>query len=246
MTVLADVMNTRYITDAQQVALANTLQLMKGPIDLKGCKFSPSSERVLREYCTTHSFCNSTNEVLDAYLKHNMNLVPEESVVSEPLQFKINTTDELVQFLKDLDQTKVYNLNGMDGPATTQYRALVVLIQMKFPNVVFDLGYRARTIFDYVRREWLKTPKKHQAYWEEEKSSLWRREVVDGKVYIPGVGEILEDVYIQKYRVLPYEFGTTVLWRNPEFKEVETAIFMDLQKKVKVVKRIEDYIEMYE
>lgn len=229
---LRDLMGTQFMTVAHTSQLSEVLSKASGPLDLRNCKFTPPAYEVLRQYFGKIEFHDTYNPEINKILEHN-NVAHTKVVESEPLNIDFETFEEFLGIYKNIDIHKVYNLSNMKDANTLKCRSAAVLFMLHKPAVMFDLQEKAINIFEYVRDSWLKTrSRNYDAYWEVDGMSIWKRDVKDGEVYIPGVGTISEETYVREYLVLPYEFGTVDLYGEPDFKLVwDTALSTLIPKK---------------
>lgn len=250
MTKLSDLMGTKYITNEHAAQLRKVLS-EQTEVDLAGCKFMPLAERCLREFYKTVKFCNSQNRELNTVLQHNMEAVLEQKPTTVPIEAVITGPGDIRNIIASLDESVIYDLSNMskqseDITLPGKVRSVAILAIMKKPNIMIDLDTYARTIFTAVRTDWLKTWEPHDAYWELEGASLVKREVKEGLVYKPGVGQLAEKVYVKNFMVLPYEFGTEDVFGSPEFKIVRDTALNILRKPPEKKKTMKDFIEVLE
>lgn len=250
MTKLADIAGTKYFIDRNEVKLQVFAKACEAcgdiDIDLAGCKFGKTvADTILLELCKKYNFHNSENPELDAILKNNTRVVRGEvsscDYITIPCEFA--NMDEIMQYLNQIDSSIVYRLDDRNTSNRKLTAAIAICIILRYPDVVLDLTSRASEVFDIVRKNWLLYRSSHKSYQHVVGSSIIQRSVEsDGKVYIPGVGRITEDRFVEDYCVLPAEFGQIELYRDAEYAEVMRNVFEEFRKERFREKRMSDFI----
>lgn len=242
---LSDLVGTKYITNDHTGVLCKILE-MHTEIDLAGCKLSPESERIIRQYYGKITFCNSKDMVLDNILKHNREAVADtKHLTAVPLPIDIITEEEVIKYFKTIDKSKIYSLENC-RINKVKCLSLAILLTIRHPDVVFDLREFASDLFKQVRLDWTNSNKKHRLYNEVIGTAIVEREVIDDKVQIPGVGYITEELFVSSYNALPADFGKVNLYGHPEFKAVWDTAIKNLMGTLEDTKTMRDYIEIFD
>lgn len=236
---LKELMNTAYIIDDMCNKLTGVLDTVD-ELDLAGCKFGVAAEQTLRRYYGKVEFSNSKNAYLDEILKHNNKAVKVEDD-SILLDANLSDVNSILEYLKTFDRTKKYNLNfGYSIPK--KVLALVIIIVLRFPEVEIDVGSSMQAILKIVRSQWLPYAKSHDEYWQCIGMGLIRVSCKDGIVTDAYGKQIREEEFVKGYVSVPYEFGTKLLWNDPEYEGVQAKALSIISQQVEVKKKMIDYI----
>ena len=220
MKKLKDLMGTRYIGSWHESELQRVLRGVT-EVDLCDCKFGPNCANRLAEFYGKVKFINSTDKDLDDILQRNAHAkaVSSAELKTEPLRICFANVDAFIRYIDNLQEDTIYTLDVSKG-VTRVGVYVCTLITIKRPEITLNVGSALRDIYEEVRKVWLPHAQPHSKYTEVAKSALVEREVNNGNVYMPGMGYLAVDKYVSKYNVLPAEFGTVPLTKNPEFKDV--------------------------
>lgn len=238
---LCELANTKYFHDGVVGELRdalNTAVKNEYIVDLAGCRFnSVNAVRELAGFYSKLQFVESEIPELDTILKHNCQVANggAKLIGARLLDCTYFTPNALHDYLKTFDKMQVYKLPDMlhyPGNKALVYN-IVILVSIIFPETVIDVGPNLTEIFKIVRSKWVNRRGPHRYYWEVCGSSLIKREVIDGRVYIPMEGYFTEEDFIYNRVVLPVEFGTKKIGRDPEFSDV-------LQNAVNVLTTVPD------
>lgn len=243
MEKLKDILGTKYLTIDYVGKFQQVLE-SRSELDLADCKLNPACEVIMRKFYGKVKFINSSNEVLNDILVHNQKAVEDRTCLNAiSLPIAVNSQDEILQFFHDIDKTRIYSLENCKVNRL-KCLSLAILLTMKFPEVVIDMREFAKDLYQSVRIDWLPCRELHDKYTEVIGMAVIEREVVNGKVFIPGEGLIDEELFVYTHNALPSLFGTTKLARNPEFKEVWDSALQNLVSSLDSIKTMKDYIEV--
>lgn len=257
---LYEVLGTRYFTPYQTHKIKEFLESCKKSfiesgkqitVDLKHCKFNPDNYRQITDYCDYVKFIDSDNPILDAMLDHNSRVSKVRNmekkgfikIESIPVTFDVIT---MLNYVKNLDRSKVYRLCSF-GELNGRLPDVSILIAMSigylYPDVSVDLSEQASNYFRIFRRFWSHTGiVKRDSY-----NLLWQGNILkidavrvdeggDNIFYVPGIGEISEEVLNSNFQVIPFDFGTKKpkeLDGDEELRNIYMDITNELQKLLK-------------
>lgn len=245
MEKLYELMGTKYICDWHVGKLQEVLSTHK-EIDLWLCKFTNYSEKVLRDFYGKCKFINSRDKRLNNILEANEKVVTYKCTMEKiPIPIDFNSQDEILHFVKNANTSVIYTMENYIKNRS-KCISLAIILTMRRPEVIIDLGIYATDVFKQVRIDWLKYFSTQSEYCEVIGTTIVRRIVKDGKVYIAGVGWVDELIYINKFIVLPAIFGSENITKNSEFKEVWDNAVMNLFSSIEEEKKMKDYIEILE
>lgn len=246
MQLLKDLMGTRYITVDHVSKMIHVLESVD-EVDMAYCRLTPNAEYVLTRFYSKVNFINSENSLCNGILQHNMKAARMEKISTVPLPDTIKSQEALLDTLRNFDMLPVYSLEDTKLVRRVKY-AWAAVISMKYPEVKLDLGAEAREMFEQVRDNWLKVRQSHKSYWCVDRASICRIDVIDGKVCTLDNHVLAEDLFVQNYVCLPLEFGTKVVWEDPEYEYVianALRIIQNFGTEVKI-KTMKDFIEVVE
>lgn len=264
---LYEVLDTRYLTTVTTNKIKEFFESCKKSfnetgrqltVDLKHCKFNPDNYRLVTDYCDYIHFIDSDNPVIDSMLDHNSRVSKVKAlekkgaikIESIPTTFEFM---EMLGYIQTLDKTQVYRLCSF-GELNGRLPDVSILIAMAigylYPDVSVDLSEQASNYFRIFRRFWSYTGiVKRDSY-----NLLWQGNILkidairvdesgEHIFYVPGVGEISEEILNSNFQVIPFDFGTkksTELDADPEFANIFNNIGAELQKllKKKKVKKL--------
>lgn len=239
MVDLSQVMKTRYMTMDHVNRLRNELDKIIGQeVDLAKCRFTPQSEQVLAQYYGKIKFCNSVSKELDDLLQRNYKAALTPRPMTVKLSPDLTDRGKLIENMAALNTNDIYECTEIMNP---RMQAFIVLTMMRRPKVKFYLDTGIGVIFDIVRKYWLPSEKPHSKYWELSGAACVVRETPDDYVSIIGDGILSKAMYTQKYKVLPYEFGTENTYDNPEFGMLRETM-LDRLKSVKHKRSMKDLV----
>lgn len=264
---LYEVLGTRYLTPHITQDIKEFLESCKKvfiesgkqvTVDLKHCKFNPDNYRQITDMCDFVQFIDSDNPIIDSMLDHNSRVSKVKSlekkgiikIESIPVTFDIST---MLNYVKNLDRSKVYRLcsfGELNGRIPDVSILIAMCIGYLYPDVSVDLSEQAKNYFRIFRKFWSHTGIiKRDSYNLLWYGNILKTDVVrideggDNLFYIPGVGEISEDVLNSNFEVIPYDFGNKKpdeLDKDEELKNIYMSITGELQKllKKKKVKKL--------
>lgn len=265
--ILYEILGTRYFTPYMTQKIKAFLESCKKSfletgkqitIDLKHCKFNPDNYRQVTDMCDYVHFIDSDNPIIDSMLDHNSRVSKIKGLESKgaikiesiPITFDVMT---MFNYVKHLDRSKVYRLSSF-GELNGRLPDISILIAMSigylYPDVSVDLSEQASNYFRIFHRFWGHTGVvKRDSY-----NLLWQGNILkidavrideggDNIFYVPGIGEISEDILNSNFQVIPFEFGTKKpieLDLDEELCNIYTDITNELQKllKKKKVKKL--------
>ena len=232
MIKLSELIKTRFLLSCHSLKIDKKLtEIPDGEtVDLANVKMGPDVERILRKHYGRLNMVNTTDSELNDLLQHNCKLargIPDIPAVT--FDTSVTSQDELLEYVASFKEEsnrsqtfrvgpKVPTLNP-DPSEITKSVSLAIIIIMKFPDINIDLGNYAADLFREVRKNWIYL-KHHDKYAEVVGQAVVYRDVVNGKVHIPGIGDVSEDIYVDKYSCIPAEFGSQKLYGDEEFKGV--------------------------
>ena len=231
MIVLRDELKTRFLLDCRINQIMQYLDsLPEGEtIDLGGCRMEPGIENRIRQYYKKFNFVDMIDSELNELLQHNCKVAKS---VNQPQRTAFDTDvtgqRELLEYMQNFDPTLSYRVGPKvptakrDNVEISKSIAMAILIIMKHPETEVDLNLYAEDLFKQVRLKWIPL-ESHDRYVEVNGMSVVYRDCKNGYVHVPGIGDILESVYVSDYLCLPAEFGTEKLYGNPEFEDVWAA-----------------------
>ena len=241
MEKLYELMGTKYICDWHVGQLQQVLQKHK-EIDLWLCKFTNYSEKVLRDFYGKCKFINSGDEKLNNILEANEKIASYKCDIEKiPLPVHFNNQDDIIHFVKNPNTEVIYT---MDNYTNNRIKcvSLAIILSMRRPDVVIDLGFYAADVFKQVRIDWLKYFSEQPEYYEVIGTTIVRRVVKNKKVYVAGAGWIDEPIYVNKFLTLPSAFGSKNTTKRPVWDNAVLNLFNYVEEE----KKMKDYIEIIE
>ena len=244
MEKLKDILGTKYLTIDYTGKFKQILETHT-ELDLADCKLNPMCEVIMREYYGKVKLINSSDERLNEILMHNQRAAEDKTCLNSiSLPIDVNSQDEILQFFKGIDKSRIYSLENCKVNRL-RCLSLAILLTMRNPEVVLDMREFAVDLYKAVRVDWLPCRELHTKYTEVVGMAIIERDVVNGKVFIPGEGEIDEELFVYTHNALPSLFGTTKLTKNAEFKEVWDSALRNLLSSLDSIKIMRDYIEVF-
>lgn len=215
-------------------------------VDLADCRFAPPTARVLREYYKTIEFINSTDAYWNSILVNNTKLARAEKKESITLEYLGIDASKVVNYIESLKTDTIYRIE-YDSTSVTQQKyfiSLAIIIILSRPEIMLDLGYNAKLVFETVRLDWDWANQPTDYYNEVVSDAVVQRLCRDGKVITP-YGAIKERFYVENklYLSLPGYFGSEVCVRRPEFKAVLKAAVGTFTEKLQIQRSLVDYLE---
>lgn len=218
----------------------------KVTVDLKFCKFNPTNHTLIPEYCDYINFCDSDNSVIDSMLVHNSYVsasrkLEESGVICiEPIpsEFSVST---MFEYVKNLDRNKVYRLKGfneLNGRSPDVSILIAMSIGYLYPDVSIDISEQAENYFKMFQKFWIYTG----CIQRDSYNLLWQGNILrinaidkdkngDNIFYIPGVGEMTEELLNSNFTVIPGEFGSKKgLSEDKELYNIFNDITDELQR----------------
>ncbi len=204
-------LGTKYIIDSLRGKFETLLQkaLKDGEtVDLRNCKFGPESAAVLRDYYSSVDMVNTTDSKLDALLKKNCEIARRALPEPYPLLNIPNnlTSKEFTEIFKSVKSGDKYGFSTMDEG--DKKIATIVMLILGHPEVEFDINSVAVDVYEFVNNEWKSNRLPHDEYIEFLQPGIDYL-TVDSKGYIesPTHGRLKAEFYIDRYMVLPADFG---------------------------------------
>lgn len=229
------------------ISVLNNLE--KGEVlDIAYCRFGPETLAIMERYHGSMTFVNTKEPALDEILKRNKAVMSAPKLNGEELNIRVYSGKELFEYLKAFDRTKAYYIDdSVYGPDEVRTICLTTILTLTYPEVVIDMKTFLGRMFKHVRELWVHHNEGHSAYNEVINSSLIRRELVNGSVYIPCDGNYTEKMLVENKNVLPSEFGEVVLSKSQEFSNVlsgsiDTLLSVSKNRPV----RMKDKISLWE
>lgn len=220
---LSKLIGTIYIYNGMATKLISVLNSIdeNEVLDISYCRFGPETLAVLERYHGSMTFVNTKEPALDEILKRNKNVMTAPKLKGEQLDVRVYSGKELFAYLKDFDRTKSYYIDdSVYGPDEVRTICLATIITLTYPDVIIDMKTFLGRMFKHVRELWIHHNTGHSVYNEVINSSLMRRELVNGSVYIPCDGNYTEQMLVESKNVLPVEFGEVPLSKSTEFSNV--------------------------
>lgn len=241
MVSLREKMGTQYFTVDHVGKLELILrELEKQEVDLAFCRFTPGAERVLAKFYSKITFRNTEHKELDELLKRNNKAANTPAPKEVELVVDLSDGTKLIENIAALDINNIYHVRSL---ADSKLMAFVILVMMKRPKIQFDLGNQLGLLVREVRRFWEPAATLWDKYWELSGEAMLVRDTPDEFVSILGDGIMKKEIYVSRYKVLPYVFSTDATIVNlPEF-EVLYNTMVDRLLKVTRVRRIKDMLE---
>lgn len=212
-------LETKYIINSMVGKFSNLFKRameLNLPVDLSDCKLGPDCASELRKYYGKVKIINSTDEVLNKILNDNTEAALITSYAPYPeMVFPTRITIEtLMQYIQDTKDGAQLHPTVMTGES--KKLAFLTLFIMIRPDVDVDIHDCAIALYDYISSDWELCRVSHDKYIQFMRPDWCIIECNNGIMGTPYTGYMSEDLYISKYDVLPYDFGTKMLLEEDE------------------------------
>lgn len=213
MTVsLSERMGTRYMINSLNMRFITTMNALVDEgveVDLAGCRFGPECASLLRKYYGSIWMCNSEDKDLDILLKSNCEFARSSLEPYEVLDLTdVCDINGYIRLVNELPKNSKYSVK-LDLTSIVN-RAVLVLLILTRPDIMFDLTECSDDVFDYVREIWVSSAKHHEEYIECVAPYCVRRKQNEDGFYGDAInGYVREEYFVRHNKVLPVEFGNS-------------------------------------
>lgn len=218
----------------------------KVTVDISKCKFNPENHYSLIKYCDYVDFIDSENPIIDSILQHNKNvskmrqLIGDNIIQIENIPHELDPK-EILTYLNKLDPKKIYRLksfNELNGRSPDVSILIAILISCLHPEIQIDLTEQTSNYFRIFKKFWTYS----ECIKRDSYNLQWQNNIIkitaikvdnegNNIFYVPGTGEIREDILNKSYNVIPFDFGTKTLQELREDLELKD-IFEDAAKEL--------------
>lgn len=214
-------------------------------VDIKFCKFNPDNHSLIVNYCDYINFIDSDNTIINDMLVHNsrvssmLKLQESGDILIEPIPSRY-TMKEAFDYIANLDKSKIYRIKGyneLNGIIADPSILIAMCINYLYPTVSVDISAQCSRYFQIFRNYWSKDAKiinrdSYHLLWQNNilKINSFKKDSRGRNVfYIPGTGNITEDVLAKNFDIIPYEFGTKDVSKDVELNGIYVKIAKDIQ-----------------
>lgn len=247
-----DELGTKYIINTIEGRFRELLEnaSKRGEVvDLAECKFGPICSAHLRNYYNKCTIINTADEELNNLLKSNT--ISASTTFERFNKFVFPTKVNFESYVDTLKGLKSGDKFTVPILSTMQQKAFITLLILMRPDIELDIDDCSMSIYEFVANEWKPAREEHTRYLQFLSPGLVTiTKDPNGLFGNKTFGYLSESLYIDKYNVLPAEFGTEQLYKGGhptgEWSRVVDKCLRILLVKKKKEKTLADFLEFRE